>query len=132
MVDGTGRAGGDTEWLAFAASWIQFGVFTARTIAFDVSCNGLPSSVQDNQAAATVRARRSLEILDGHLAAHRWLACGRPTIADIAVFPYVAWAPTGNIPLAPYPHVRDWIDRFRALPGFISIRGLDDPEDRGH
>jgi glutathione S-transferase len=120
-----------TEWLAFAASWVQFGVFTARTIAFGISCNGLPPGVQDNPDAAMIRARRSLEILDGHLGVHAWLACKRPTIADIAVFPYVAWAPTGNIPLELYPHVRAWIERFKRLPGFITIRGLDDPEDRG-
>lgn len=121
-----------TEWLAFAASWIQYGVFTTRTIAFGVSCNGLPPGVQDNPDAATVRAQRSLEILDGHLQQHSWLACERPTIADISAFPYIAWAPTGNISLEPYPNVRAWIERFKRLPRFIAIRGLDDPEDRGH
>ncbi|MBX9607141.1 MAG: hypothetical protein K2Y51_13035 [Gammaproteobacteria bacterium] len=57
--------------------------------------------------------------------------CGRPTIADVAVFPYIALAPMGGIDLAPYPAVLAWIARVRALPGFIPIAGLDDPRYRG-
>ncbi len=119
------------EWLAFAASWVQYGVFTARAIiSFGISGNGLPHDFDEGTEAATIRGQRSLEILDQHLASHTWLACGRPTIADIAVFPYVALAPMGNISLQPYAAVRAWIERFKALPGFVPIAGLDDPAYR--
>ena len=77
-----------------------------------------------------MRGNHSLEILNGHLNTHEWLACGRPTIGDIAVFPYVALAPMGNISLQPYPAVRTWIERFKQLPGFMPIAGLDDPDYR--
>ena len=104
------------EWLAFAASWVQYGVFTARAlVAFGIPANGLPTTMTEGLAAAQVRGQRSLEILDSHLARHDWLACARPTIADIAVFPYVALAPMGDVPLTPYPSVQAWIARFRAL-----------------
>lgn len=116
------------EWLAFAASWVQYGVFTARAlVSFGIPANGLPPDFDESLEAAQLRGRRSLEILDAHLAASEWLACGRPTIADIAVFPYVALAPMGDIPLHPYPAVERWVRRFRALPGFQPIAGLDDP-----
>lgn len=119
------------EWLAFAASWIQYGVFTARAmVAFGIPANGLPPSFRENLEAATLRGTRSLEILDGHLRQHDWLGCGRPTIADIAVFPYVALAPMGEISLTPYPAVLAWINRFKRLPGFVTIAGLDDPSYR--
>lgn len=119
------------EWLAFAASWVQYGVFTARAItAFGISANGLPHDFREDPAAARLRGVRSLEILDAHLACHDWLACGRPTLADIAVFPYVALAPMGRVPLSPHPHVLQWIARFRALPKFTPIPGLDDPDYR--
>ena len=58
------------------------------------------------------------------------VACARPTVADISVFPYVALAPMGDIDLEPYPQVLAWIDRIKALPGFISMPGLDDPKYR--
>src|SRR5690606_34237863 len=119
------------EWLAFAASWVQYGVFTARAlVSFGIPANGLPPDFPESLEAAQIRGRRSLEILDEHLQRHDWLACGRPTIADIAVFPYVALAPIGEIPLDPYPAVRAWIARVRALPGFVPIAGLDDPDYR--
>lgn len=120
-----------TEWLAFAASWIQYGVFTARAlVAFGIPANGLPPGFPARLDEARIRGTRSLEILDAHLATHFWLTGDRPSIADIANFPYVALAPMGDMPLTPYPAVQAWIARFRALPGFIPIAGLDDPAYR--
>jgi glutathione S-transferase len=119
------------EWLAFAASWVQYGVFTARAIvSFGISGNGIPHDFDEGVDAANLRAARSLEILDAHCRENDWLACGRPTIGDIAVFPYVALAPMGNISLAPYPAVLAWIARFKSLPHFVPIAGLDDAEYR--
>lgn len=119
------------EWLAFAASWVQYGVFTARAVvSFGIPANGLPPGYEENLEGAAIRGRRSLEILDEHLASGDWLACGRPTIADIAVFPYVALAPMGDISLEPYAEVRAWIERIKQLSGFVSIPGLDDPDYR--
>lgn len=122
------------EWLAFAASWVQYGVFTARALlSFGISGNGLPADYRgESLEAAQMRGRRSLEILDLQLRDREWLACARPTIADIAVFPYVALAPMGDIDLTPYPAVNDWIGRFKAIPGFVPIAGLDSPRYRRH
>lgn len=139
-----GRYGGDwwshepadqariVEWLAFAASWVQYGVFTARAkVAFGIPANGLPADFAgDVLAEARIRGEKSLAILDAHVATREWLALDRPTIADIAVFPYIALAPMGGISLEPYPNVRAWIARIRALPGFVPIVGLDDPHYR--
>ncbi|MGE0486906.1 MAG: glutathione S-transferase family protein [Gammaproteobacteria bacterium] len=120
------------QWLAFAASWVQYGVFTARAVvSFGIPANGLPADFpHDVLAEARIRGEKSLAILDRHLAVNDWLALGGPTIADIAVFPYVALAPMGDIALTPYPHVEAWIARFRALPRFVAIAGLDDPHYR--
>ena len=120
------------EWLAFASSWVQYGVFTARAVvSFGIPANGLPPDFpHDVLAEARVRGEKSLGILDQHLCDHEWLACGRPTIADIAVFPYVALAPMGDIALDSYPAVTAWIARFRRLPRFAPIAGLDDPDYR--
>lgn len=119
------------EWLAFAASWVQYGVFTARAmVSFGIPANGLPADFTDNLEAARIRGRRSLEILDAHLGPRDWLVAQRPTIADIAVFPYVALAPMGDILLQPYPAVLAWIARFKQLPRFIPMAGLEDPNYR--
>ncbi|KAK0533335.1 Glutathione S-transferase, C-terminal domain [Tilletia horrida] len=117
------------QWLAFAASWLQFGVFTARAIlSYGGAYNGL-GTAQDAHllAEAKIRGHKSLKILNGELAERDWLSLGRPTIADIAVFVYVALAPMGDIALDEYTNVVAWIDRIKALPGFITIPGLEDP-----
>jgi glutathione S-transferase len=117
------------DWLAFAASWVQYGVFTARAIlSFKGPYNGLGlESTEQTLKEAKVRGHKSLVILDGVLKEREWLANNRPTVADIAVFVYVALAPMGDISLEPYPNVRAWIERIKALPNFIKIDGLDDP-----
>ena len=117
------------QWLAFAASWVQYGVFTARAlVAFGMPANGLPVSFRgESLEGARMRGQRSLAILDQHLGAHAWLACARPTIADVAVFPYIALAPMGDVSLTPFEAVRAWLARIRQLPGFVGMPGLDDP-----
>ncbi|MGY5775122.1 glutathione S-transferase family protein [Rhizobium sp. LEGMi135b] len=54
----------------------------------------------------------------------RFLAASRPTIADIACFPYVALAPDGGVSLDPYPSIRLWMRAIRSLPGFIEMPGI--------
>ena len=106
------------DWLAFAASWIQTGVATARYIRL-FHPDDTSASTESIVARATVKGHKSLEILQARLLANAWLVLGRPTIADIAVFVYVSLAPAGNISLEPYPAIQDWIARIHDLPGFI-------------
>ncbi|GAA4488160.1 glutathione S-transferase [Gluconacetobacter asukensis] len=104
------------EWLSVAASEVRNGPNTARLI----RKFGYPLDME----TAIRWTDRLLPRIDAHLADHEWLALGHPTIADCAVFPYLALAPEGSIDLAPYPALQRWIDRVRALPGFMSMPGL--------
>jgi len=75
-------------------------------------------------AHARDKAKRILGLMEAHLAKNKWLALDRPTIADIACMPYVALGHEGGLSLEPYPAVRAWIGRIKALPGFISMPAL--------
>jgi glutathione S-transferase len=77
-----------------------------------------------NIERAHQKAEHILTQLDQHLSTHTWLEFEHPTIADVAVFPYVALARDGKIDLDPYPHVLAWIDRVKQLPGYIPMAGL--------
>jgi glutathione S-transferase len=68
--------------------------------------------------------------MEQHLTSRQWLCGSAPTIADIACFPYVALAPMGEISLDPYPAVRQWIWRFKTLPGYLDMPGLEQPDYR--
>lgn len=104
------------QWLSVAANEIQHGPCAARLI--DKFGYELDKSV------ALGKAGRILGLLETHLATHDWLALGRPTVADCAVFPYVALAPEGGIDLTPYAAVRRWLARVKALPGFLGMPGV--------
>ena len=111
------------------------GVFTNRAI---LSYNGPYNGLGNNQAwsqakldlfleEGEIRGNKSLKILQQQLEDKEWLVLGRPTIADLSVFVYVALAPMGDISLNPYPAIEAWIERVKKLPGFFPIEGLDDP-----
>jgi glutathione S-transferase len=73
---------------------------------------------------AREKARRIIGLIEGHLANREWLAFERPTIADVACMPYVALSPEGGISLKTYPRITGWIERIKALPGFVGMPGL--------
>jgi glutathione S-transferase len=100
-----------TQWLSFAANEVQHGLSTSRLVQ--------KFGYVADKPAAQAKAAAALAILDRHLEHNDWLAIGRPTIADCAVYPYVALAPEGDVDLAPYPHVARWRARIEALPGYL-------------
>jgi glutathione S-transferase len=65
-----------------------------------------------------------LNILQGQLERQPWLATNQITIADIAVYPYIALAPEGEIDLSLYPAVTNWLSRIQDLPGYIGMPNM--------
>ena len=104
------------QWLAVAENELLFGLARARAVVFF----GRDFDLASCQAYGVA----GLELLEQRLAGHEWLAAGGPTIADIACMPYAALSHMGEIPLDDFPSVRAWIDRIRALPGFIAMEGI--------
>jgi glutathione S-transferase len=60
-----------------------------------------------------------LKLLEGRLRGNPWLALGRPTVADVACYPYVSVSPEGGFALESHPGVMAWLKRFEALPGWV-------------
>jgi glutathione S-transferase len=99
------------RWLSVAAGEVAYGVAAARLI----TLFGAPF----NREEVNARAHSLLEILNSQLAKSYWLVGTRPTIADIAIYSYVASAPEGNVDLSSYPAVNAFLRRVEALPGFV-------------
>jgi glutathione S-transferase len=73
-------------------------------------------------AGTYARSHALLGVLQGHLESGApYLAADHPTIADVALYTYVAHAPEGGVSLADYPAVRAWLGRVEALPGFVPM-----------
>jgi glutathione S-transferase len=105
------------RWLSTTAGEVRQGPENARLY-------HLFGATSINIERAYQKAEHILTQLDEHLSTRTWLEFERPTIADVAVFPYIALAPDGKIDLTPYPHVLAWIDRVKHLPGYIPMSGL--------
>ncbi|HUO54991.1 MAG TPA: glutathione S-transferase [Rhodoblastus sp.] len=59
--------------------------------------------------------------LDGVLADKTFLVNERPTIADVALYTYIAHAPEGGVSLEPHRALVAWLKRVEALPGFAPM-----------
>ncbi|NJN88542.1 MAG: glutathione S-transferase [Leptolyngbyaceae cyanobacterium SL_7_1] len=105
------------RWLSTTAGEVRQGPENARLY-------HLFGATSINIERAQQKADYILTQLDRHLSTRTWLEFERPTIADVAVFPYVALAQDGKIDLNAYPQVLTWIDRVKHLPGFIGMAGI--------
>ncbi|TWT02642.1 glutathione S-transferase family protein [Reyranella sp. CPCC 100927] len=102
------------RWLSAAAGPLAFGPAAARL----VTVFGAPL---DHERAKSIAAAL-FAVLESHLAARAFVTGATPTIADLALYSYTAHAPEGGVSLQPYPHIRDWLARIEALPGFVAMR----------
>lgn len=98
------------RWLSVAAGEIAYGPAAARLVTVFGS--------KHNPDEVIGRAHGLLKAMEAHLQDREWLVGDRPTVADVAVYSYIARAPEGNVDLADYPEVRALLRRIEALPGF--------------
>ena len=78
------------------------------------------------QQRAQMMAKRmagcaALELMDKHLADHTFFCGDALTLADIALYPYTHVAEEGGFGLGDYRHIRAWIARVEAQPGFVPM-----------
>jgi glutathione S-transferase len=64
------------------------------------------------------RAIAALKIADAHLAQMPFLIGKRATIADLSMCGYLYYGDELTVPLEPYTHVQNWLDRIKSLPGW--------------
>lgn len=125
------RCYGGEKWLplddislAWVVRWLSTTAGEIRTGAEWARLYYLFKVTSINIDRAQEKAQFILQQLNEHLKDREWLECHRPTIADIAVFPYIALAGDGKIDLSPYGNVLAWIGRVKHLPGYVSMAGL--------
>ncbi|MET0284866.1 MAG: glutathione S-transferase [Polyangiales bacterium] len=99
------------RWLSVAAGELAYGAAAARLI----TVFGAKYDAND----VIARAHALLKNVEQHLGERAWLVGAQPTIADVALYSYLARAPEGNVDLAGYPRVNAFLRRVEALPGFV-------------
>ena len=102
------------RWLSVAAGQLAFGPAAARLVTV--------FGAKFDAAEVIARAHALLKVIEAELTGRQWIAGDRPTIADVALYSYIARAPEGNVDLAAYPEVRSWLARIEGLEGFVPFR----------
>ena len=103
------------RWLSVAAGQIASGPAAARLITV--------FKAPLNAEEVIKRAHTILTLIEAQLAGKHWIAGGNhPTIADVALYSYIARAPEGNVDLSHYTNVLAWLRRVEALPGFVPFK----------
>ncbi len=102
------------RWLSVAAGQIAHGPAQARLI------NVFKAPYRAEEVIP--RSHAILALIDAALDGRRWIASEAPTIADVALYSYVARAPEGDVGLADYSNIRAWLERVEALPGFVDFQ----------
>ena len=102
------------RWLSVAAGQLAFGPAAARLITV--------FGARLNAEEVLARAHALFQVMESELAKSPFLAGDSATIADIANYTYIAHAPEGNVSLQDYPHLRAWLARIEALPGFVPMQ----------
>ncbi|MDR7306132.1 glutathione S-transferase [Rhodoferax saidenbachensis] len=101
------------RWLSVAAGPLAFGAAVARAIVVFKRATQPEEAIQ--------RAHSLLAVMEATLQHTNYLTGDRPTLADIANYSYTAHAPEGRVTLDASPHVRAWLARIEALPGFVPM-----------
>ena len=108
------------QWLSVAAGQLAYGPAMARL--------GVLFGARTDIERAQAIGRQLYDVLDVYLAERLFLVGDTPTIADVAIYSYTAHATEGGVSLDPYSHVRIWLARIEALPGFVAMHRSEPPE----
>jgi glutathione S-transferase len=102
------------RWLSVAAGQVAHGPAAARLVT-------VFGATLDHERAKTI-ANGLFAVLQKELEGRAFLTGNAPTIADVALYAYVAHAPEGGVALQPYPAIGDWLSRVAALQGFVPMK----------
>lgn len=110
------------RWLSVAAGKIAYGCCAARL----VTVFGAPFNTEE----VIQRAYDTLKVIEQTLQDRTWIAgTQEPTIADVALYSYIARAPEGNVELSKYEAISIWLQRIESLEGFApfqkAVAGLE-------
>ncbi|MBL4672968.1 MAG: glutathione S-transferase [Arenicella sp.] len=102
------------RFLAMSAGEISYGLGAARLI-------NVFNSPADPVVAHAI-AEKALTKVEQQLTDRDFLVANKISLADFAIYSYVAHAPEGDVSLEPYPNVRRWLANTEGLKGFVPMQ----------
>ncbi len=127
LADGSALAGGDRFERASVLQWMFFEQYSHEpyiaTARFVVRYLGNPPEQQKDLERKRKGGYRALGVMEKHLSSQDFIANDAYSIADIALFAYTHVAHEGGYDLSGYPKINGWLDRIRATPSFVPMKG---------
>lgn len=120
----------EPKLLGETAQWLLFTEGTTNTASAARLHDSLSGYEFFDIEACRAGAHRLFRVLDEHLwfgerAGRDWVCSSPdPTLADLAIFPDVMLSEEGGVSRQDYPALRRWTDRFRRIPGFVTMPGI--------
>ena len=100
------------DWIGFSVDFLSYGLARLR---FELLFGNGKGPIYDYFKTS---ADRGLSLLEPHLKNNQWLACERPTIADISVYPVMTYLTDGGYDTSDFSGITLWMERFQSLQGF--------------
>ena len=130
LADGTAYVPEDAWQKAQALSWMFFEQYSHEPyIAVARFIRGWTPADSPRRAdlpRLRERGHQALAVMERHLQSADWFAGAAYGIADIALFAYTHCAGDGGFDLSAYPRIGGWLERVRAMPGFVPMPPVDD------
>jgi glutathione S-transferase len=125
LADATPYFAGDAWQRAQTLAWMFFEQYSHEpciaVARFICGWTPLDSPRRADLPKLREAGHRALRVMELHLAANAWFSGPDYGIADIALFAYTHCAGEGGFDLDGYPHLRGWLERVRAQPGFVAM-----------
>ena len=104
------------RWMFFEQNAHEVNVAVRRSLT--VYPERRSAATPERMALTLENGMRALAVMERHLTDAPWFGPDRPSVADIALYPYTATAGEGGFSLDGFPSVRRWLAALEALPGF--------------
>jgi len=126
LAEGTALLPADRRQRAEVLQWMFFEQYSHEpniaTVRFWLAhATPVTPLIELSMPAKRALGYAALGVMEGHLATRPFFVGNRYTIADIALYAYTHVASEAGFDLAPYPHIRAWLARVAAQPGYIQI-----------
>jgi glutathione S-transferase len=125
LAEGTAFMPEDRWPRAQVMQWLFFEQYShepyVATVRFWVRYLRKQHEWRDKIAEAMKKGYAALAVMEQQLARTPFLAAGRYTVADIALYAYTHVAHEGGYSLERYPAIRRWLARVEAQPGYAPM-----------
>ncbi len=126
LADGSSLAGESRFERANVLRWMFFEQYSHEpyiaTSRFIIQYLGRPAEREGDLESRRGGGYMALDVMEREFSDNDFIANGKYSIADIALYAYTHVADEGGFDLDGYPQVNAWLRRIESQPGFVAMK----------